>query len=91
MTMSTARIAENLSIFGNTKTSKTPAMKAIWFAMSPTQELKECVADCKEERDYCTDCLEYLDQEGSKEKHKGHNTVVESCVTEDFLFWPLQT
>jgi hypothetical protein len=54
------------------------------------QELKECVADCKEEIEYCADCLEYLDQEGSKEKHKGHNIVVESCLSEDFLFGPFK-
>lgn len=54
------------------------------------EELKECVADCKEETDYCTDCLEYLDQEGSKEKHKGHNIVVESCLNEDFLCGPFK-
>jgi len=52
------------------------------------EELKECVEDCKEETDYCTDCLEYLDQEGSTEKHKGHNIVVVSCLTEDFLYGP---
>ena len=54
------------------------------------EELKECVADCKEETDYCTDCLKYLDQEGSKERHKGHNVVVESCLTEDFLCGPFK-
>ena len=54
------------------------------------EELKECVEDCKEETDYCTDCLEYLDQEGSREKHKGHNIVVVSCLTEDFLYGPFK-
>jgi hypothetical protein len=54
------------------------------------EELRECVADCEEEIEYCTDCLEYLDQEGAKERHNGHNIVVESCLTKNFLFGPFK-
>jgi hypothetical protein len=85
------RIVRNLSIGGNTKKDLEDAGHEGHRVRNVTaQELKECVADCKEEIEYCADCLEYLDEEGLREKHNGLNIVVESCLSEDFLFVPFR-
>jgi hypothetical protein len=59
------------------------------------EELKECVADCKETIDRCDE--EGCEQRGSivdspedREYHKGHKIIHESCIDEKFLYGPFK-
>ncbi|MCL5068357.1 MAG: hypothetical protein M1368_08415 [Thaumarchaeota archaeon] len=57
------------------------------------EELKECVDDCQETIDRCDDenCPQrgfIVDSPEDREFHKGHKTIQESCLTEEFLDGP---
>jgi len=57
------------------------------------EQLKECVADCKEtigrcDQEGCEQRGFIVDSPQDSEYHKGHKMIQESCLTEDFLFGP---
>src|SRR5487761_1473690 len=58
-----------------------------------SEELKECVADCKETIDRCDQegCEQrgfIVDSPEDREYHKGHKMMQESCLDEEFLYGP---